>query len=486
MILRQGFDQKSDESFLQSKQFTDPLYIRGVFILFISLYGLFGFLDWVYFPEFLNSLIIIRFAVIIPLLSLTVVLTYTKHFYKFHQPVIAFSFFMGGIGVAFMLVLKPENLVYYGGLFMVFFSGYLLIKLRYAYASIAGWSIMLAYILLQVIVKGNITELFLYGLLFFTGANVIGMTGAFNIEKMNRKQFLHSIKITQANESLRQQYNEKNTQLERLEKSIKENEMLKQINLEKDKLTQSLKDSEEQYKLLTTQMHMGLALHEMIFNENGNPLDYRFISINDSFERLTGLNREDLIGKTVLDVLPETEGYWIETFGKVAKTGEPIQFENYSSTQKKYFSLSAYSPKIGQFAVIVDDITKRKQLEADQKQREKDLLTSQKIAHLGTWRLNVETNEVIWSEELYNMYGFDPKVPPPPYTEHMNLFTRLSWEKLSKALALTSQEGIPYELELETVNQDGSNGWMWVRGEADRDSNGKIISISGAAQNITE
>ena len=486
MFVRKGFDLDSEKRFKQSKQFTDPLYIRGIFLLFILLYALFGFLDMVYFPEMLNTLIIIRFVVVIPILSLIVALTFTKHFYKFNQIVISFGFFVGGIGIAHMLILEPGNVIYNGGLFMVLFSGFLLCKIRFLYASVAGWSIFLSLVIGYFVLHGQISDSFFYSLLFFAGAIVIGMAGSYNIEKMNRKQFLHSIRINQFNDSLKLQYEEKNNQLERLEKSIKENEILQKINIEKDLLTKSLRESEEQYKLLATQMHMGLALHEMIYDDQGNPIDYRFISVNDSFERLTGLDKNNLIGKTVLEVIPETEKYWIETYGEVAKTGKAVQFENYAKALGKYYSLSAYSPKKGQFAVIVDDITKRKKLEEDQIQREKDLLTSQKIAHLGTWRLNLDTNDVIWSEELYKMYGFDPTLPPPPYTEHMKLFTKPSWEKLSNALSLTSTQGIPYELELETVNLDGSNGWMWVRGEAEKDENGKIRSISGAAQDITQ
>ena len=119
------------------------------------------------------------------------------------------------------------------------------------------------------------------------------------------------------------------------------------------------------------------------------------------------------------------------------------------------------------------------------KQNMKDLIASQRIAHIGTWRLDLASNEVIWTEELYKMYGFDPTIPPPDYTEHMKLFTPESWEKLSVSLENTRNTGIPYELELETVTKDGSNGWMWVRGEAEKDSEGKIISLWGAAQDIT-
>lgn len=83
------------------------------------------------------------------------------------------------------------------------------------------------------------------------------------------------------------------------------------------------------------------------------------------------------------------------------------------------------------------------------------------------------------------MYGFDPTLPVPPYTEHMKLFVPESWERLSDALEKTTTTGIPYELELMTVTKNGSNGWMWVRGESERDSDGKIIAVWGAAQDIT-
>lgn len=120
------------------------------------------------------------------------------------------------------------------------------------------------------------------------------------------------------------------------------------------------------------------------------------------------------------------------------------------------------------------------------KQNIEDLLKSQGIGHLGTWRLDLSTNQVVWSEELYKMYGFDPNKPPPPYTEHMKLFTPESWNLLTVSLEKTSKTGIPYELELETVTIDGSNGWMWVRGEATKDSAGNIVSLWGAAQDISE
>ena len=113
------------------------------------------------------------------------------------------------------------------------------------------------------------------------------------------------------------------------------------------------------------------------------------------------------------------------------------------------------------------------------------LRNSQLIAKIGSWELDLATNEVLWTEELYNMFGFDPSLPAPPYTEHMELFTPESWEQLSSSLALTSEQGIPYELELETILKNGGKGWIWVRGEAVFDKSKNIIGLRGLAQDIT-
>ncbi len=113
------------------------------------------------------------------------------------------------------------------------------------------------------------------------------------------------------------------------------------------------------------------------------------------------------------------------------------------------------------------------------------LKSTQKIAKIGSWELDLKTNEVLWSEELYNMYGFDPALPPPPVEEHMKLFTSESWETLAASLALATERGIPYELELITRRKDGENGWMWVRGEAVLDESKQIVGLRGVAQDIT-
>ncbi|MGB7594503.1 MAG: PAS domain S-box protein, partial [Erysipelotrichaceae bacterium] len=125
----------------------------------------------------------------------------------------------------------------------------------------------------------------------------------------------------------------------------------------------ALKDSEEKFRLLYSSMSQGLALHEIITDDQDKPVDYVFLDINESYTRLFGSTKEQVMGRRITEVMPKVEPYWIEVFGKVAQTGIPYYYENYLETTGRYYSTYTYSPKKNQFAVIVDDITKRKEIE---------------------------------------------------------------------------------------------------------------------------
>lgn len=126
----------------------------------------------------------------------------------------------------------------------------------------------------------------------------------------------------------------------------------------------ALKESEEKYRLLITQMQQGIAVYEVILDQDGNPTDYRFIDTNESYERLTGLKRECIIGKTLREVIPlESAKEQIMDFNTVAMTGEPLKCEVYEKSINKYLEKVVYSPRPQQFAVIISDITDRKMAE---------------------------------------------------------------------------------------------------------------------------
>ncbi len=218
-----------------------------------------------------------------------------------------------------------------------------------------------------------------------------------------------------------------------------------------------------------------------IVDENGNIL---FVS-----ESLNGHIGADALGKKCWELYRDDKKQCIDC--PLRDGIKPWLIETYESDGilgGRTFEISHTGMLFnGQRAMleIFKDITTRKKAEESLIRSEKELNRAQRITHIGSWYLDVATNQVVWTEELYKMYGFDPSQPPPPYTEHQKLFTPESWEILSASLAKTRDSGIPYELELKTVRDDGSNGWMWVRGEVEIDVKGKTIGLWGAAQDIT-
>lgn len=111
---------------------------------------------------------------------------------------------------------------------------------------------------------------------------------------------------------------------------------------------------------------LGFAHHRIILDSSGKPVDYEFLEVNNIFENLTGLKRENIINRTVREVLPDIEKGsfdWIGFYGDIALKGERKEFEQYSEPLKKWFKVYAYSSDKMYFLTLFMDITERKQIE---------------------------------------------------------------------------------------------------------------------------
>jgi PAS domain S-box-containing protein len=125
----------------------------------------------------------------------------------------------------------------------------------------------------------------------------------------------------------------------------------------------SLRKSEERLRSVFDSMAEGFALHEIILDKTGSPCDYRFLEVNPAFEKLTGLQAKEIVGRSMKEVLPDDDPNWIQIYGKVALTGSPIHFEKYSPALKMHYSVFAFRPTPFQFAVMFTNISDRIKME---------------------------------------------------------------------------------------------------------------------------
>ncbi|HZW35460.1 MAG: histidine kinase dimerization/phosphoacceptor domain -containing protein [Deltaproteobacteria bacterium] len=127
-----------------------------------------------------------------------------------------------------------------------------------------------------------------------------------------------------------------------------------------------LERSKEKLKSLFSNMSEGFAYCRIVLDSGGKPSDCTILEVNDAFERLTGIKAKTIIGKRATAVLPGIEkdaSGWIAKFGYVAATGNPVQFDSYSDLLQRWYTVSAFSPHRGHFAVTFSDISERKQAE---------------------------------------------------------------------------------------------------------------------------
>lgn len=127
---------------------------------------------------------------------------------------------------------------------------------------------------------------------------------------------------------------------------------------------QELRASEERYRQLGDNALSGIALHKIVLDAAGKPIDYVFLNVNPAFEIHTGLKRADVLERRITEVMPGVDrAPFIDIYGQVVISGEPIRFEQYSEQLERYYAISAYRVGEGCFATIFEDITERKMTE---------------------------------------------------------------------------------------------------------------------------
>ncbi|MFP4395012.1 MAG: PocR ligand-binding domain-containing protein, partial [Anaerolineales bacterium] len=138
--------------------------------------------------------------------------------------------------------------------------------------------------------------------------------------------------------------------------------------------------SEQQFRSLFESMTEGVALHEVLYNDDGEAIDYKILDINPAYTAFTGLPKEAVVDAIASELYGVDEPPYLELYAKVAETREPESFEVYFPPMEKHFSINVFSPTEGQFVTVFNDVTEQRQAQAERERFTTRLDTAAQIS----------------------------------------------------------------------------------------------------------
>ncbi|MDY9926682.1 PAS domain S-box protein [Methanosarcina sp.] len=129
-------------------------------------------------------------------------------------------------------------------------------------------------------------------------------------------------------------------------------------------------ESEEKYQDLFDLIEQAVQIGEIIFDEKGQPIDNIILDINLAYEKLSGLRREQVIGRSLKETFPTIEQTWLDRYVEVVRTGMGTHFEEHNASLDRWFEVFTSPMGGNRFIAVFSDITKRKQTEEDLLQSE--------------------------------------------------------------------------------------------------------------------
>jgi len=166
-------------------------HVRLAAVMGFFLISLFGFLDALLLPEHKGAIWIIRYGLMVPMTILTFLATWKGWFLRWMQPILATVVILAGAGITAMVVIAPPpvNYSYYAGNILVIVFGYTFLRLRFIWASMAGWIVVGLYQVAAVGLTETPLEILANNDFFFVSSNLIGMVACYAMEFYARRDF---------------------------------------------------------------------------------------------------------------------------------------------------------------------------------------------------------------------------------------------------------------------------------------------------------
>lgn len=258
---------------------------------------------------------------------------------------------------------------------------------------------------------------------------------------------------------------------------------------ERTQAERRLIESETRYRSLFENMNTGFVLFELVQDGQGRPVDLVILAANRQLADVTGLDLARVTGQRLTQVLPgieDDEADWIRTYGRVALTGEPRQFEQGSERLGTFFSVSAFRAGEGLCAVTFLDISGRRATEMALHDSEERLRLALAAASQGLYDLNLDTGEATVSPEYAAMLGYDTadfRESLVSWRQRLHPDDQVRVSSLLEDYLAGRQE--IYRVEFRLRTRDGRWKWILSLGQIEqRSADGRPLRMLGTHTDI--
>jgi len=258
----------------------------------------------------------------------------------------------------------------------------------------------------------------------------------------------------------------------------------------------ALRERHELFRTILHTIEAAFAIVEVKFDEDDNPVDYRFLEANPAFEREAGVN---LRGKWVTEFAPDLEPFWFEIYGHVAKTREPKTFENYAEAFDRWFDVKAVPvghPDDRRIAIFFTDVTERRR--SQERLRTSEALARENVqrvqlalaagAIVGTWHWDLSSGHFTVDEPFSVAFGLDPEVGRQGLTQEQLMVTVHPDDRpgVTASIDRVVADGSAYVHQYRVRRADGEYYWIEANGRVDRAEDGTALSLPGVLIDLGE
>lgn len=258
----------------------------------------------------------------------------------------------------------------------------------------------------------------------------------------------------------------------------------------------ALRLSEERFSTILETIEAAFAIVKVKFDADDRPVDYFFVEANPAFERQCGVN---LRGKWVTEFAPNLEKFWFETYGHVAKTGEPANFENYANTFERWFDVRAVrvgDPADRQIAIFFSDVTARR--DAEERLRISEAVARENVervqlalaagAIIGTWHWDLPSNRFAVDEGFARVFNLDPALGREGLSLEQVVMTVHPDDQagLTGAITAAIARGGAYSHQYRVRGADGKYNWIEANGRVECADDGTPLRFPGVLIDVED